>query len=233
MKDNVVLITGGAGNLGQAVTCVFLEAGARVAVPLYRTDSPSALDQLGATHPGKLQTFALDLTTERGSEHAVRQVVEWGGKLNSVVHLVGGYSGGKLIDMPLESWTRMVNLNMTSAFLVARFAIPKLIAAGGGSFVFVSSRAGVQNGAGHVAYAAAKAGLIRLSEAIAEEYEQDGIRSNVVLPDKIDTIDNRRAEPDADYSTWTSPDAIGRIIYFLASPGSKPISGASLPVYGA
>src|SRR5690606_16337433 len=149
MNEKVVLITGGAGNLGRTVTRVFLEAGARVAVPVYRADLPNGLDDLARSHQGRLYSFALDLTTERGAEQSVRQVVEGGGVLPSVVHLIGGYSGGrKLADTPLGDWSRMVDLNLTSAFLVSRFAIPRIVEAGGGSFVFVSSRAAFEGRSG-------------------------------------------------------------------------------------
>jgi NAD(P)-dependent dehydrogenase (short-subunit alcohol dehydrogenase family) len=233
MKDKVVLVTGGAGNLGQAVCHAFLTADARVAVPFYRTDSPSALDHLRKAFPERLHSFALDLTTERGSEQALRQVVEWGGSVSSVVHLVGGFSGGSTVaETPLAVWSRMVELNMTSAFLIARFAIPRLIAGGGGSLVFVSSRAAYQGLSGRAAYAASKAGLVTLAKAIAEEYSTDGIRSNVVLPDTIDTQANRRAQPDADHSTWTRPESIARVILFLASSEAKAVNGAAIPVYG-
>jgi NAD(P)-dependent dehydrogenase (short-subunit alcohol dehydrogenase family) len=234
MKDKVVLVTGGAGNLGQAVTRTFLEAGARVAVPFYKTDKPSALDELAGERRGRLQTFALDLTTERGAEQAVRQVVEWGGKLNSVVHLVGGYAGGsRVADTPLELWARMVDLNMTSAFQVAKFSLPRVIQDGGGSLVFVSSRAAFVGFSGHAAYSATKAGLITLAKAIAEEYGRDKIRSNAVVPDTIDTEDNRRSQPGADPSRWPSPEEIARVILFLASDASSVINGAAVPVYGS
>ncbi len=234
MNDRVVLITGGAGNLGRAVTGAFLDAGARVAVPIYRTDSPSALDDDVREHEGRLLTFALDLTTERGSEQAIHQVVEWGGKLNSVIHLVGGYLGGtRVADTPLDVWNRMVEINATSAFLVARFSIPRMVEAGGGSFVFVSSRAAYHGLAERASYSAAKAALITLAKAIGEEYAADGIRSNVVLPDTIDTEANRLAMPDADFSRWTLPDDLARVILFLASDEAAVINGAAVPVYGS
>jgi NAD(P)-dependent dehydrogenase (short-subunit alcohol dehydrogenase family) len=234
MNDKVVLVTGGAGNLGRAVTTAFLEAGARVAVPFYKTDSPSALEDVSREHGSRLHSFALDLTTERGAEQAVRTVVEWGGGLDSVVHLIGGFSGGAtLAETPLELWTRMVDLNMTSAYLVARFAIPRLLDRGGGTLVFVSARAVFEIRSGRAAYAATKAGLITLAQSIGEEYGPRNIRSNVIVPDTIDTEDNRRAQPDADRSKWISPDSIARVILFLASPASKVVNGAALPVYGA
>jgi NAD(P)-dependent dehydrogenase (short-subunit alcohol dehydrogenase family) len=233
MNEKVALVTGGAGNLGQTVTRAFLEAGARVAVPVYKTDKPSALDELAATFRDRLHPFALDLTTERGAEQAVREVVEWAGALHSVIHLIGGFTGGRrVVDTPIETWTRMVDLNMTSAFLIARFAIPQVLAAGGGSLVFVSSRAAFEGRAGRAAYAATKGGLITLAQAIGEEYGAEGIRSNVIVPDTLDTEDNRRAQPDADYSRWISPDAVAQVILFLASRASAVINGAAVPVYG-
>lgn len=232
MKDKVVLVTGGAGNLGQMVTHRLLNEGARVAVPFYKTDKPSALDSLKEEYADRLYTFALDLTTERGSEQAFKLVGEWGGGLAAIAHLVGGYTGGvRVAETPLEVWNRMVDLNMTSAYLIARFGVPRLLEAGGGSFVFVSSRAAFEGREKRAAYAATKAGLIALSQAIAEEYSSEGIRSNVVVPDTIDTEDNRRSMPDADHTRWIKPESIAEVIAFLASGRSRAINGAAVPVY--
>jgi NAD(P)-dependent dehydrogenase (short-subunit alcohol dehydrogenase family) len=233
MNEDVVLVTGGAGNLGRAVTRAFLEQGARVAVPFYKTDQPTALDTLGKRFPDALNTFALDLTTERGSEQAVRQTVEWGGRLSAVVHLVGGYNGGfSIAETPLEVWNRMVELNMTSAYLIARFALPHFLEAERGTFVFVSSRAAFEGRASQSAYATTKAGLITFAKVIAEEYGDSGIRSNVIVPDTIDTEANRNAMPNADHSRFIDPDAIARVIVFLTSAGAGAINGAAVPIYG-
>jgi NAD(P)-dependent dehydrogenase (short-subunit alcohol dehydrogenase family) len=234
MKDRVVLVTGGAGNLGQAVTRAFLAAGAKVAVPFYKTDQPSALDSIRGEFGDRLLAFALDLTTERGAEQAVRQVTEWGGKIDSVAHLVGGYVGGsRVTELPIESWNRMVELNMTSAYLVARFAVPVLLESGGGSFVFVSSRAAFDGRQGQSAYAATKAGLLSFARAVAEEYADEGVRANIVVPDTIDTEDNRAANPDANHERWVKPEEIADVIVFLASEQSRAINGAAIPVYGS
>lgn len=233
MNDAVALVTGGAGNVGRAVTRAFLKKGARVAVPFYRTDQPHALEPLVEEYGDRLHKFALDLTTERGAEQAVRQVVEWAGRLDMVAHMVGGYSGGaRLADTPVETWDRMIDLNLKSAWLVARFAIPKMLEHGGGSFVFVSSRAALQDRSGHGGYAVAKAGIITLAQVIAEEYGQEGIRANAVLPGTIDTEANRRSMPAAKHARWTAPEEIAEVIAFLASPSASAVNGAAVPVYG-
>ena len=233
MKDRVVLVTGGAGNVGVAVTAAFLEAGARVVAPIYKTDHAGALDPLRKAHRERLHSFALDLTTERGAEQAVGQVVEWGGRIDAVAHMIGGYAGGSSVaDTPLGVWERMMDLNLKSAWLVARSALPRMVSQGGGSFVFVSSRAAVQGRAGHAAYAVAKSALITLAEAIAEEYAGQGIRANAVLPGTVDTEANRREMPRAEFSRWTPPEQNARAIVFLASPAAEAINGAAIPVYG-
>jgi NAD(P)-dependent dehydrogenase (short-subunit alcohol dehydrogenase family) len=233
MTDSIVLVTGGAGNVGRSVTRLFLEAGARVAVPFYKTDQPDALDPLRAEHGDRLLSFALDLTTERGAEAAVRYVVEWGGRLDAVVHMIGGYAGGTAVaETPLEVWDRMMDLNLKSAFVVARAALPAMLPAAKGAFVFVSSRAARAGRSGNAAYAVAKAGLLTLAEALAEEYRDRAIRSNVVLPGTIDTPANRESMPDADHDSWTQPEEIARCILFLASDAASAINGAAVPVYG-
>lgn len=233
MNDRVVLITGGAGHLGRAVTHAFLGAGARVVVPLYHTDKPELLDELRSRHTGQVLTTALDLTTERGARAAVEQSVEWGGRLDSVIHLVGGVHGGtRIAETPLEIWDRMMELNLRSAWMIAASAVPALLRVGGGSMLFVSSRRAREGRAGFAAYSVAKAGLLTLAESLAEEYGSEGIRANVVLPDVVDTEENRRAMPAGETEQWTPPEEIARVLVFLASAAAGPINGAAIPVYG-
>lgn len=229
----VAFISGGAGNLGRAVTAAFLDAGWRILVALHHSDAKDALDGLKSAHPGRVATCFLDLATERGADSAVVQTVQWGGRLDAVVHGMGAWHGGaKVADTPLGVWDAMLSVNLTSGFLLARAAIPRMLERGGGSLVFVSSRAAREQRANNSAYAVSKAGLLVLAETIAEEYRDAGIRANAVLPGTIDTPANRRAMPNADASRWTPPDEIARVILFLASPESAPVNGAAVPVYG-
>lgn len=233
MADRVALVTGGAGNLGRAVTRALLLDGASVAIPYHHADAPTVLEGLKAEFGDRVCTFALDLTTARGAEQAVRQALEWGGRLDVAAHLVGGYAGGaKVGDTPPETWDRMIDLNLRTAWLLARYCIPPMLDAGGGALVFVSSRAAVEGRAGHAAYAVAKSGLLTLAAAIAEEYRDRGIRANAILPGTIDTPANRREMPGADAVAWTPPEEIAEVVAFLASPRSAPINGAAVPVYG-
>ena len=229
----VAFISGGAGNLGRAVTRAFLEAGWRVSVALHHTDAKNALDALKAAHPGRVSTCLLDLSKELGAASAITQTVQWGGRLDAVAHLMGGWVGGeKVADTSLGVWEAMMSVNLTSAFLLTRAAIPRMLERGGGSIVYVASRAAKEQRAGNGAYAVSKAGLLVLAETVAEEYGGKGIRANSVLPGTMDTPANRRAMPNADASRWTPPEEVARVILFLASPDSAPVNGAAVPVYG-
>ena len=170
------------------------------------------------------------MATETGAGEAIARTANWGGRLDAVVHTVGGYAGGTpLHETAVDEWDRMMSINLRSAFLMARAAIPRL--PDGGSLVFVSSRAALKGRKGHAAYAVSKAALLTLTEAIAEEY-RGRVRANAVLPGTIDTPANRAAMPDAKHETWTSPAEIARVILFLASGASNVISGTTVPVYG-
>jgi NAD(P)-dependent dehydrogenase (short-subunit alcohol dehydrogenase family) len=231
MNDAVVLVTGGAGNIGRTVTRVLLERGARVAVPFYKTDVPDALDALRGDFGDRIFSLALDLTTERGAAETVREVVEWGGRLDGVAHLVGGYTGGRrLAETAVEAWDRMMDLNLKSAWLVSRFAVPTMLERGRGTLVFMSSRAALQGRAGHGAYAVSKAALLTLTATLAEEYGSQGIRANALLPGTVDTEPNRRSMPEADRSDWTAPECIAETIADLIAGSAAADNGAAVPV---
>jgi NAD(P)-dependent dehydrogenase (short-subunit alcohol dehydrogenase family) len=226
--ERVALITGGAGGLGRACVDLFLEDGWRVAVPTHH--SAEGLQEPAGRHGDRLTWFEADLTTEEGAARAVERTVEWAGRLDAVVHSVGGYAWtGPLHESAVADWDRMMDVNLRSAYLVARAALPRL--GEDGSLVFVSSRAALQGRKGHAGYAVSKAALLTLVEAIAEE-QKGRARANAVLPGTIDTPANRAAMPDAKFGTWTQPAEIARVILFLASPASAPVSGAAVPVYG-
>jgi NAD(P)-dependent dehydrogenase (short-subunit alcohol dehydrogenase family) len=226
----VTMVTGGAGNLGRAVTRAFLEAGHRVFVPLHKGDAHS-MDGLANEFSGRVDTCFLDLTTERGAAAAVREAVEWTGRLDSVAHLVGGWSGGVLLgDTPTDLWDRMMDLNLRSAYLVARAALPVMTE--GGTLLFVSSRAARESRANNGAYAVSKSALLTLTEVIAEEYGPSGVRSYAVLPDTLDTPANRAAMPNADPASWISPETVAARIVRLCSGSAEEPNGSAIPVYG-
>ncbi|MET8908310.1 SDR family NAD(P)-dependent oxidoreductase [Micromonospora sp. NPDC004551] len=243
MAERTVLVTGGTGGLGGAVSAAFLEAGWRVVVPereggtaaaagpvrVRRQPQPGASD---ATQ--RPEAVAADLLDPAGVAAAIAAATaEPAAPLRAVVNLVGGYASGGLVhETPIEEFDRMLRINLRPTYLVTQAALPHLVAAGGGAVVSVSARAAVAPFPGAAGYATAKAAVQAFANAVAVEYRQRGVRSNTVLPSVIDTPANRAAQPDADHGRWVPPAEIAAVIRFLASDESAPTSGASIPVYG-
>ncbi|MEU1841089.1 SDR family NAD(P)-dependent oxidoreductase [Micromonospora chersina] len=226
MAERTVLVTGGTGGLGGAVTAAFLKAGWRVVVPEREG---------GAAAPagGPVRVVA-DLLDPAGAARAVAVAAgEAAAPLRAVVNLVGGYASGGLVhETPIEEFDRMLRINLRPTYLVTQAALPHLVEAGGGAVVCVSARAALAPFSGAAGYATAKAAVLAFANAVAVEYRQRGVRCNTVLPSVIDTPANRAAQPDADHGRWVPAAEIAAVIRFLASDDSAPTSGASIPVYG-
>lgn len=215
--ERVALVTGASGGLGQAVVEVFREAGWRIC--------PVARSGTGM--------IAADLTRPEGARLAVDEAVRHAGRLDAVLHLMGGFAGGENVEeTAAEVWQNMLDVNLNAAFHLAHAVLPHLQRSGAGRMVFIGSRAGLEPSPRYSAYSVSKAGLIALAKTIAAENRETGVTANVVLPSTIDTAANRAAMPTADFSRWVSPAAIARLLLWLASPGAGDVSGAVIPIYG-
>lgn len=224
-----VIVTGGTGTLGRALVTLLLERGTPVAVPWRRAEQWRSLEEeVGSGVP--LHGFEADLADPEGARRSVEQAVSALGTLDGVALVAGGWAGGSNFEeAPEDEWGRMLQGNLATAAHVIRAALPHLLA-GGGSVVSVGSRAAQTGGAGMASYAIAKSGLHALTRVLALENRDRGVRFNCVLPGTIDTPANRASMPEADVSSWTSPDAIARVMAFLLSSESAPVTGALLPV---
>jgi NAD(P)-dependent dehydrogenase (short-subunit alcohol dehydrogenase family) len=223
-----VLVTGGTGGLGAAVTGAFLDGGWRVVVPIH---DDAERDRVPAHE--RLVLEPADLL-DADSARAVTALAagDVAAPLRAVVNLVGGFAmGGRVHETPVEDFEQQLRLNLRPTYLVCQAAIEHLLA-GGGSIVCVSSRAALRPFAGAAGYVTAKAALLSLVDVLAAEYRDDDIRVNAILPSVIDTPANRRSMPDADVSRWVTPSQIAAVVRFLCEDGSGVISGAHVPVYG-
>lgn len=206
-----VLVAGGTGALGEAVVSDLRGGGYEVTVADSRGDPP------------------FDLLDTAAAADAVSSV----GDLEAVVNLVGGFAmGPKVEEAELEDFEGMLRLNLVPAFNLARAAMPAMASRGSGAFVCVSARAALQPFPGAAGYITAKAAVLAFVKVLDAEYSGAGVRSNAVLPSVIDTPANRESMPDSDWSKWVPPEEIARVIRFLISDDSKPMSGAAVPVYG-
>jgi NAD(P)-dependent dehydrogenase (short-subunit alcohol dehydrogenase family) len=221
------LVAGGTGALGHAVLAALLEAGQPVVATWRQEDGRDAIQELFGRDRNLTMVHA-DVTDPASVEALVGGLPEVG----AVVNLVGGYAGGRLVhETDPKAFEAMLQLNLLPTFLLARSMMPRL-SAGGGTFVAVSSAAGLRPFPGAAGYVASKAALIALIQALDTEYRAAGVRCNVVVPSVIDTPANRRSQPAADHARWVSPAEIAQVVLFLLSAASTPISGAAVPVYG-
>lgn len=225
---DAVLVAGGTGALGAGVLRALLETGRPVtATWLVERERERVEAAFGAD--ARLTLVQADLMEPEGAEAAVAATPD----LGAVVNLVGGYAAGPLAhETDLETYERMLALNLRPGFTLTRAAFPRLLEAGGGAYVGVSARPALNPFPGSAPYSTAKAAVLAFVRALDADYRSHGIRCNAVLPSVIDTPANRAATPDADFSKWVDPYEIGRVVRFLVSDECGPTSGAAVPVYG-
>jgi len=221
-----VLVAGGTGALGAAVVRELSGAGYDVAATwIVDRERERMQEALGDA----LELVRADLLDPEDAAAAVAAVAD----LEAVVNLVGGFAAGpKVHETDLSDFERMLRLNLFPGFNLARAAMPRLVGRGGGAYVGVSARAGLRPFPGAAGYVTSKAGVLAFVQALDAEYRGDGVRCNAILPSVIDTPLNRASQPDADHSRWVAPSEIARVVRFLCSEESAPVSGAEVPVYG-
>jgi NAD(P)-dependent dehydrogenase (short-subunit alcohol dehydrogenase family) len=229
-QDRTVLVTGAAGHLGRAVAAAFGARGARRV--LLGRDAASLRNAFGAGDATTLLAAA-DLREPAQVQEAIAQAVARFGRIDALCHLAGGFRMGEAVhETSAASWDFLLDVNARSLAHVARAVVPHLIAQGGGCIVTVGATAALEGAARMGAYSASKSALVRLTEAMAAELKEHGIRVNCVLPSIIDTPDNRAAMPKADPSRWVAPEALADVIAFLCSDAARAVHGAAIPVTG-
>ncbi len=238
MAGKVVLVAGGTGGLGRAVSLAFVEDGARVIVTFQRSGDldelkKAASAKLSEADSASLEGFAVDVTDEATVAKLIDGIIERHERLDCLVNAVGGYAGGiKLWEMETMVFEQMLALNLRAGFVLARAAARVMVKQGSGAIVNVASKAAVDHSAGAAAYAASKAAALAMIDCLAADLKGTGVRANSILPSIIDTPANRKAMPKAKFAAWPKPEEIARVILFLCSDEAKLIQGASVPVYG-
>jgi NAD(P)-dependent dehydrogenase (short-subunit alcohol dehydrogenase family) len=224
MEGKIIVVTGASGALGKVVVATALGKGARVA----------AIDHAASTMkatPERIELGGVDLTDASEAKKAIDAVVSHFGKLDVLVNIAGGFAFETTAEGDPKTWQRMYALNVLTALNASRSAIPLLSASGAGRIINVGAMGALQAGAGMGAYAASKAGVHRLTEALAAEWKGK-ITVNAVLPSTIDTAANRASMPNADFAKWVRPEELAEVILFLASEAASAVTGALLPVSG-
>jgi NAD(P)-dependent dehydrogenase (short-subunit alcohol dehydrogenase family) len=220
----IALVCGATGGLGSAVVAAFRGRGDQVVAVARSHDELARLS--GVTPQVADLTRAEDVDALWVRLEKAGTIPRW------VVNTTGGYRGGAVIDTSFEDYRFMLDLNLTTAWLSSRAAAARLVNAGGGAIVNVSSRSGLRTERGSAAYSIAKAAVVKLTDVLAEELKDTGVRVNAVVPALIDTPANRRDLPAKLVAKAVAPEAIAAVIAFLCSDDAQAITGAVIPVYG-
>lgn len=224
MQDKVLIVTGALGALGTVVAELARSRGARVA------SIDHAPSQSPAT-PDRIEIGGVDLSDAVQAKTAVDAAAKHFGRLDALINIAGGFAFETVGDGDIKTWQRMYTLNVLTALNASRAALPHLAASKAGRIVNIGAMGALQAGSGMGPYAASKAGVHRLTEALANEWKGK-VTVNAVLPSIIDTKANRTDMPKADFSKWVTPQELAEVILFLASDAASGVTGALIPVGG-
>ena len=224
MNGKVVVITGALGALGKVVTGEALARGARVAAVDH---APSQIPPA----PDRIEFGGVDLSDAAQAKKAIDAAAAHFGRLDALINIAGAFAFETVANGDPKTWQRMYAINLLTALNASRSALPHLAASPSARILNVGAMAALQAGAGMGPYAASKAGVHRLTEALAAEWKGK-ITVNAVLPSTIDTPTNRASMPNADFAKWVTPLELAEVILFLASDAASAITGALIPVVG-
>ena len=233
-SERVIVVAGAAGNVGQAIVQQFAGAGAKLALAEYDVKRLDYLPQSLPLDSSNSMRVMVDASNIESVQQMVEQVIHHFGKIDVLVHTVGGYAAGQPVhESGIEVWDKMIALNARSTYIVTGQVAKHMVERdAGGKIITILARNALQGMVNAGAYSASKAAAQRIVESMAAELRTRGINVNGIMPGNIDTPQNREAMPDADYDTWVTTEDIANLVMFLASDKSNAINGASIPIYG-
>jgi NAD(P)-dependent dehydrogenase (short-subunit alcohol dehydrogenase family) len=231
LENKVTIISGASGGLGETVTHIFYETGATVVLLGSRLAGVQTL----AAELGQERALPLgaNLTDPAEAEQVVTATLDRFGRVDILLNLAGGFAGGKPVtDSADDELTKMLDINLRTAYNLSRAAVKPMMDQRWGRIVNVGSRDALHGRPNYSAYAISKAAVLRLTESLAAEVQDFGVTVNAILPGTIDTEANRKSQPDADFNKWVKPAEIAATLLFLASDGAAVINGATIPLFG-
>jgi NAD(P)-dependent dehydrogenase (short-subunit alcohol dehydrogenase family) len=226
LSGKVIAVSGGFGVLGQAVAAILTGYGSTVASIDFAAAPTTGQAADGHVYGG------IDLADEESANSVMQRIAHDTGRLDGLINIAGGFHWEKLEGGALDTWDSLYRVNLRTAVVASKTALPYLLKSGKGRIVNIGAMGAIKAGPGMGPYAASKAGVAKLTEALAEELKDRGVTVNAILPSTIDTPRNRLDMPDADFSRWVAPSAIAEVVAFLVSDAAAAVTGALIPVAG-
>lgn len=225
-----IVITGGTGALGSAVTKELLNERAKCSIPCFNESELNDFEH--KSHQNLYVQVGVDLTDEDATQDFYGKAIERNGTLWGSVHIAGGFGMGDIRDLNKDDFMKQINMNLVTCYNACKQAVEHM--PNGGRIVNIASRPALEprQGKGMIPYTVSKSGVASLTEALAAEVVNDDILVNAVAPSTIDTPANRASMPDADFDKWPKPGEIANQIIYLLSDANKVARGSIVPVYG-
>ncbi len=232
-NHRVVMITGATGGLGQVAARAFANQGAKLALVSSNLDKLNTLLSSLALPDGQAQAFAADLSRTAEAKSAVEQAAQTFGRLDVLVHLVGGWDGGQPVTaVSPERVDAMLQQHLWTTFHLAQACIPVMAANRWGRILAISSPTAQRPTANSAPYAIAKAAQEALMLTLSQEVKDSGITANLLLVRTIDVKHERQNSPSPKNAAWTTPEEITATLLHLCTQEAGTINGARIPVYG-
>jgi NAD(P)-dependent dehydrogenase (short-subunit alcohol dehydrogenase family) len=226
LSEKVLVVTGADGALGQAVAASLSAYGAKLAL-ISHADSAA-----GKGRPDTWRYGGIDLTVEAAARAAMERVAQDAGRIDGLINIAGGFRWEKISEGTIAAWDAMYRINLRTAVISCQAALPYLLRSASGRIVNVGALGAEKAAAGMGPYAASKAGVAQLTEALADELKERGITVNAILPSTLDTPKNRLDMPQADFKRWVTLSEAAEVIAFLISDQASAVTGALIPVAG-
>ena len=246
LSGEVAIVTGGNSGIGEASAHAMAREGAKVVIAARNEKAGRSVERAILAEGGEAMYVPTDVTREPQVRRMVEKTVRKFGKLTVLFNNAGVFLKGTVVDIPLEDWDRVMNVNVRGTFLCSRHAIPRMVESGGGSIINCSSVSAVVGNASGSAYNASKGAIQNLTRNMALDFVNDGIRVNNICPGVIETPmlvggikdakelrkARRRSGKKQVMGRWGRPEEIADAVVFLASPESSYVNGTSLFVDG-
>jgi len=243
LTGRVAIVTGGNGGIGLGMAKAMAENGASLVVAgRDQAKSAAAVAEL-ASLGGDAISITVDVTDEASCRAMVQQAVDRFGRLDILINNAGTNIRKQPEEFSLAEWHKVLETNLTSAFLCCQAAYPEMLRAGGGKIVNIGSMMSIFGASFTSAYAASKGGIVQYTKALASAWAKDNIQVNAILPGWIDTVLTQQARIDVPglhekviartpAGRWGAPEDLGGIAVFLASAASDYVTGTFIPVDG-
>jgi 3-oxoacyl-[acyl-carrier protein] reductase len=240
MSLRVILITGGNGGLGRAIACAFLQESPDNVIWLGIHSRREHADKLAQENSSRCFCIALDVTSPESWKQAVNEMLTHHNRLDVLVNNAGSHEDSLLANMPLDSWRRVLATNLDGVFHGCQAVLPTMISQRGGRIINLSSLSALLAPAGQANYAAAKAGVVALTQSLAKEVARLGITVNAVCPGYLETEamdylvgeERKVAQMRIPMRRFGRPEEVAATVRFLASAEAGYITGATLKVDG-